>query len=57
MKWRRENINKYNSRMNIREKFLDAPWYFETFFQKLLFIIMSASLVYSIARIIAQGFW
>lgn len=32
-------------------------WYLTTWFEKLVFALGSISLVYSIIRILAQGFW
>lgn len=36
---------------------LRLPWYFETWFEKLIVVFGTLSLFYSIVRIIFQGVW
>jgi len=36
---------------------LKLPWYFETFFEKLIVVLGTLSLFYSILRIVFQGVW
>jgi len=36
---------------------MKLPWYFETWFEKLIVVLGTFSLIYSVLRIIFQGFW
>jgi|TARA_R100000049_G_C1943266_1_gene87765 hypothetical protein len=45
-----------NEKYRFGEK-LRLAWYFETALQKLFIVLATLSLLYSIFRIIAQGFW
>ena len=58
--------NKMNKLMDLRpvgttpmsfKEQIFAPWYFKSWFEKLLVFLGTLSIFYSIARIIAQGIW
>lgn len=52
-----EKIDLGREELKPVQKLIKLDWYFHTPFEKILLIIFLLAFIYSVIRIIAQGFW